>query len=655
MVCGLLAAMVGAVFGQTIHFEFLNYDDPDYVFNNPLTNQGLVWHNILQVFAHACHNAWFPITYVSQMVDSQIYGANPGGPHLTNVLLHAATAILLFLVLRKMTGAFWRAALVAAVFAIHPLRAESVAWVVERKDVLSGLFFMLTLWAWTDYVQPRPPGGDDGAATPSRWRPAYGLALLWFTLGLLSKSMLVTLPFILLLLDYWPLKRLPASGGYPAGWKLIGEKVPFLLLAVGAVLATMWTQANVLELAQSSTPYWRIGNAALAYVGYLGHFVYPAGLAMVYPHSDANPPIGQVALALLLLGLISAGVAARRRTQPALLVGWFWYLGMLLPVIDSMLANQNARADRYTYLPQIGLNILVTWGVAELVGRWRHRRVVLGTAAAAVLTALMVDAYMQTGYWKNTVSLWTRSVACTSENFFAEDSLGCALSSEQKWQEAIPHFERAIRFKPDFPNFHINLGVALANLGKREEAIRYFQRALQLDSHSDEAYYHLAGVLGDQGKTAEAIACYERAIQIKPARTEAHYELGLALASQAKWDEALPHYEQAFHQKLDRTDAQYITGVALAAHQKWDQAIALYEQVLRVRPDHVLAQYRLGLALVGGGQPSAAGQHFQQALTLATTQGDAALVESIRTQLNSLPPALPGEQPASPPRPPVSR
>jgi tetratricopeptide (TPR) repeat protein len=679
-----LAALVWAVFGQTRHFEFINYDDPDYVYQNPLTNQGLNWHNVVWVFTHENRHEWCPVTYVSRMVDSQFYGSNAGGHHLTNVLLHGATVILLFLVLRRLTclradatatqaGTFWRAAFVAALFAIHPLRVESVAWAVERKDVLSGLFFMLTLWAWTDYVRARPtdenqrlnPEGDRVASDSCHWLPAYLLALAFFALGLMSKATVVTLPFVLLLLDFWPLKRFPpafvaasrqsavihlqplsASGspapsGFRAWLGLIIEKLPFFLLGAAACLATALTQKNVLLTAQHSPLLWRIGNVVLAYAAYLKHTVYPVGLAVVYPYSDANPSLGRVGLAVVILLVISAGAVAGGRKHPWLLVGWLWYLVMLLPVIDSMQATQNTRADRYTYLPQIGLCIMVVWGLAEIFNRSRQRRFVLGFIAAIMLAVLLVDARIQTGYWKNSVTLWTRTLACTSRNYFAENCLGSALSNQGNWNAAVPHFERSLQYKPDYPEAHINLGIALANQGKREEAIQHFRRVLELNPNAAAACYNLAGVLADQGKTAEAIPYVRRALQLKADYPEAHYDLGLDLADQGKWDEAIPEFEQALQQKLDATDVRYITGVALAAHAKWVQAIALYEQALQSKPDFAEAHYRLGIALASQGRPAEAMQHFQTALTLATAQGNAALADSIRKQLKAQPPAAP--------------
>jgi len=687
-ICLLLALAVCAVFGQTRHFQFVNYDDAAYVYENPAIEQGLSLHGIIRAFTHQNGpGEWLPLTAISRMADWQLYGANAGGHHLTNVLLHAATALLLFLVLRNMTGARWRSAFVAAVFATHPLRVESVAWVTERKDVLSGLFFTLTLWAYARYVR-KPAPASPGVFSFLRSR-LYWLALLFFSLGLLSKGTLVTLPFVLLLLDYWPLGRVTSdqpspSFGAAGKWqvtrflRLVLEKTPFLVLTAAACVATVLSQKDAIKSVQDVDFPSRISNALVAYADYLGQMLYPAGLAVLYPRPANGWSLWQVGLSVLVLLSISAGVVAGCRKHPYLLAGWLWYLGMLVPVIGFVQVGEQARADRYTYLPQIGLYILVAWGVAELCGAWRWRRVALGSAAGAIVAGLMAAAYVQTGYWQDSITLWTRTLACTSENYSAQYNLGNTLAEQGKSGEAIRHYERALQLNPDYIAAHNNLGLALAREGKLVEAIQHYERALQLKPDYAAAHYNLANALAAQGKPAEAIEQYERAIRLNPDYIEAHNNLGLALAAQGKLDEAIRHFERVLQLNPDDVTAHCNLGNALAARGKLaeaiqhceralqlkpdnvaahctlanalvaqgrlDEAIQHFERALQLKPDNLAAQYNLGIALVSQGKPDEGISHFQQALALAMAQGNTALAESIRARLQSYQAVLPQPQ-----------
>jgi tetratricopeptide (TPR) repeat protein len=634
-VCLFLALAVWAVFGRTIHYEFINLDDDLNVYENPAIIHGLSWQGVIWVFTHKQAELWNPLTSLSFMQDCQFHGLNPGGYHLTNVLLHTATVILLFLVLRKMTGVFWPAAFVAAVFAIHPLRVESVAWVTERKDVLSGLFFMLTLWAYVRYGQEQadarrrePESGNTGFFLRSS---SYWLALLFFALGLLSKAMLVTMPFVLLLLDYWPLGRMTSlrqDSARPEGNRsqttrlelavpqipvlksLLWEKVPFLLLTVAVCVATVLAQSNAIGSVEDFDLPSRIGNALVSYADYLGQMFYPVGLAVFYPHPRDRLPAWNVVLSVLVLLMISAGVMAGQRKRPYLLVGWLWYLGMLVPVIGFVQAGSQARADRFTYLPQIGLYIMAAWGAMELCGAMRYRRAVLGSAAGVILAGLLGGAYVQTGYWKDSVSLWMHSLACTSESSLARNNLGNALANQGKLTEAIQQYERALQLKPDYAEAHNNLGDALAAQGKLTEAIQQYERALQIKPDNACALINLGSALAGQGKLTEAIQQYERALQIKPDYAEALNNLGNVLSLQEKLTEAIQYYERA----------------------------------LQIKPDYADAHINLGNVLARQGKLTEATQHFQQALTLATAQGNTTLAETIRARLKSSPPALPQPQ-----------
>jgi Tfp pilus assembly protein PilF len=641
-VCFLLALAVWAVFGQTLHYEFLNYDDDQWVYKNFATIQGLSLNGLFGAFTQINCDEWYPLTVISHMLDCQIYGLNPGGHHLTNILLHAATAILLFLVLQKMTGALWRSAFVAVVFAIHPLRVESVAWITERKDVLSGLFFMLTLWAYTRYAQKRPQA-DGREPSDRRWMLDYCLALTFFIFGLLSKSMLVTLPFVLLLLDYWPLRRFAIDdlrfGDLTLHTSLLWEKIPFLLLAGFSCVPTMLAAKGQILAASDATLPWRIGNALVSYAIYIGQIFYPIRLAVFYPNLANNLEVWKIIVSALVLLIISAGILAGRTKYPYLLVGWLWYLGMLIPVIGLIQEGPLARADRYTYLPQIGLYLMLAWGMAEFCGRWHHRRAVLGTTVGAILAALLAVAYVQTNYWKDNITLWKHDLACTPDNSITQCYLGVALAEEGKITEAIQYYKRALLLDPNNIDAHNNLGNALVRQGKLTEAVQHYEQALQRKPDSADTHYNLAIALASQGKLNEASQHFERALQLKPHDPEGLNRLGITLAMQGKLDEAIQCYRQALQLKPDYFEAFNSLGITFAKQGKMDEASQQFERALQLKPDDPESLNNLGYVLATQGKLDEAIPRFQQALTLATARGDAALAEAIRARIKYYQPA----------------
>ncbi len=616
-ICLFLAAITFAIFGQTVHDDFVNYDDSVYVYESAQVARGLTLNGIAQAFTHGSYDNWDPLTTMSHMLDCQFYGLNAGGHHLTNILLHTATAILLFLVLRQMTGALWRSAFVAAVFAIHPLRVESVAWVTERKDVLSGLFFMLTIGAYVRYAR-RP------------WSPArYGLVVLLFALGLMSKPMLVTLPFVLLLLDYWPLKRyshpaLAAGGAGPVDLpgnfsvplRLIVEKIPLLVLSIALCVATVLVERFDIQSIEMCPLPLRIGNALVSYITYMWQMIYPAGLAVLYPYPAHGLPVWEIITAILVLASVSAGVFIWRRTRPYLLVGWLWYLIMLVPVIGIVQMGLQARADRYIYLPQIGLYVLLTWGAADLCAGWRHRRVVLGSLAAIVIASLSVDSCLQTAYWRNSESLWTHTLACTSDNFIAHNNLGNALLQKGKVEEAIAHFQKALQINPNYAEAHYNLGNVLLHKGSVDEAIIHYQRALQIKPDYAEDCYNLGAALIKRGSVDDAIANYRMALQIKPNFAEAHYNLGNVLLQKGNLDEAIAHYQRALQINPDNAETHYNFGIALLQKGNLDEAIAHFQKALQIAPGYAEAHYNLGNALLKKGSVNEAITHYQKALQI---------------------------------------
>jgi len=576
-VCVLLAAAVFLVFGQTLRHDFVNYDDDVYFYANPQVQAGLTWNGVIWAFRTTGYAGnWHPLTWLSLMLDVDLFGADPVGPHLTNVLLHAATTVLLFLVLQRMmglrssqsvgaraalSGTLWPSAFVAAVFAIHPLRVESVAWVSERKDVLSGLFFMLTLWAYAKYVSEARRAAnaerEESGITPGRGETKrrrdhtsryYLLCLFLFALGLMSKPILVTVPLVLLLLDYWPLGRLQPDAPRAISdifRQLTIEKIPFLLLSAVSCLATVFALPHNIARIEQIPPVLRSYNAVISYVIYLKKMVYPVQLVVFYPYSANEMLAWKAGLGMVLLAGICVGFFRLRHKRPYLLVGWLWYLGMLVPVIGLLQAGGQARADRYTYLPQIGICIIVAWGASDMLPSWRYRRQLFGIAASIMIAALMACASIQTSFWRNSESLWTHTLACISRNYIAHNNLAMVLVGQGQSADAFRHFQRALEINPHFVEAHNSLGIMLAEQGQSAEAIRHFQKAIELQPDCSVAYNSLGNTLIDQGRLVEAIINYQKAVAINPNFAAAHYNLGNALARQGRYAEAIWHFQKA--------------------------------------------------------------------------------------------------------------
>jgi tetratricopeptide (TPR) repeat protein len=590
-VCLVLAAITFAVFGQTLRYEFIDFDDNEYVYENPVVARGLTLKGI--VWAFSCHAAnWHPLTWLSHMLDCQFYGLHPGGHHLTNVILHAATVIALFLVLRRMTGAFWRSAFVAAVFAIHPLRVESVAWVAERKDVLSGLFFMLTIGAYVRYV-------EECKVQSAKRKVFYGLTIVLFALGLMAKPMLVTLPVVLLLLDYWPLQRNESAG------ELLVEKLPLLALSAAACVATLLAQAGAIQSAEFYSLRPRFGNALVTCLIYLGQMVWPSGLAAFYPFPVKGPPAWEVALTGVLLASLLVAAWGERRKQPWLLMGWLWYLAMLLPVIGVIQVGMQAHADRYTYLPQIGIYVAVTWLAAE----WRFSRVVLGSLMAGVLAVLMVCAWKQTAYWENSETLWNHTLACTTGNNVAHVNLGADLLKKGRVDEAIVHDQEALQIKPNDAQAHNNLGLAFFRQGRMDEAVSQYQKALEIKPDYAGAHYNLGLGFRKQGRLAQAILQYQKALEIKPEYTEAHNNLGNVLLQTGRADEAISHLQKAAQLNPGNALLIYNLGAALQQMGRVDEAIACYQKALAIDPGNAPARNNLEKARLQKQRPDEAIAH----------------------------------------------
>jgi tetratricopeptide (TPR) repeat protein len=522
-VCGFIAAITWLVFGQTLGFQFINLDDNAYVYKNAQVARGLTIEGIGWAFTHVHSANWHPITWLSHMLDCQLYGLNPGGHHFTNVLLHTTTAILLFQVLRQMTGTLWRSAFVAIVFAIHPLRVESVAWVAERKDVLSGLFFVLSIGAYVRYVR-----------VPSLTR--YGLVLALFAFGLMCKPMLVTLPFVLLLLDFWPLNRIAAprdqvNGKIPTTRRLIAEKLPFLVLAAISSLTTLFAQKIALQPLSHISLAQRTGNAIISCVVYLRQLLWPKDLAPFYPFNPQDVAASKVVFSLAVLALVSTAVLIWGRRYRYLVTGWFWYLIMLIPVIGVLQVGIQSRADRYTYLPQIGLAILLTWMAVDLSAQWRRRPVGLGILSAGIVSFLAFSAHVQASYWRNSEMLWTHTLACTTDNAVAEQNLGQAVYDQGRLNEALAHYQKTVQINPNQPFVHLLLGVIFLETGRVDDSLAHLKTALEINPNDGDAHYNLGNTFLQMGRAEQAIAEYSRALEIDTYDVEARNNLAWVLAT----------------------------------------------------------------------------------------------------------------------------
>jgi protein O-mannosyl-transferase len=621
--CVLLLLAVALVFGQTLDHGFINYDDDLYVSENPHVADGLTLHGIGWAFTHFHSSNWHPVTWLSHMLDCQLCGLNPWGHHLHSMLLHALTAILMFLVLLRATGAFWPSALAAALFAVHPLRVESVAWVAERKDVLSGFLGMLTLAAYVAYARRSFSIG---------W---YFAVVLLFALGLMAKPMLVTLPFVLLLLDYWPLGRWGRNvEACQAGIEVLGqsrfclprrlliEKIPLFALSAASCVVTIIAQQKAMEWTETLPLRLRIANALVAYVAYIGKAFCPVGLAVFYPHPAQSLLYWQVSAALLVLIGISAAAIVWGRKHPYLLVGWFWYAGMLVPVAGLVQVGSQAMADRYTYLPQIGLYILVAWAVADLSRRWRFAGWLCGPSAVGAVLILIGIAWGQTAYWHDSESLWRRALACTSSNAYAHSNLGVTLGQQAKTEEAIEHLRQAIQFDPGYVKAYINLGVALGQQGKLQEALVPLQKALQMDpgnalacSNLSAAFTQMGVGLLREGKAEPAIAPLEKALELNPRNTDACNALGSVYYQQGKFDEALCCFRRAAEIDARQIDARQNIGTTLLRQGKVMEALAEWRELLSLQPQHLAGLLQTAWMLATW--PDASIRNGSEALALA--------------------------------------
>ena len=664
LIAALLGAATLAAFWPVVHNDFIRYDDRDYVTANPHVLKGLSWEGLKWAFTTGHGGSWHPLTWLSHMTDVQMFGVQPGWHHAVSLLFHIANAVLLFLVLRRMSGAEWRSAFVSGLFALHPLHVESVAWAAERKDVLSTLFFLLTLWAYAEYagkaeglrikdngsdsellgsrggvqVPDGAPGlpvakdardrrdqsGENGVTPGTRHSTlAFWLALAFFALGLMSKPMLVTVPFVLVLLDFWPLRRMewPGRQAKTQWLPLMWEKWPFFALAVISSAVTFIAQGRGHAVTISLPFSVRAANAIAAYWKYLGKAFWPADLAIFYPHPATRYPASELwpawvlAAAALALAATTALALLRRERAPWFSVGWFWYLGMLVPVIGLVQVGQQAMADRYTYLPLVGIFICAVWGVAELsVSRgWTPVAAVAGAMALVVLAGA---THAQVKYWRNNLSVFEHALAVTLKNAVAHCHVGIELGEQQKYDLATEEFKAALKADPNCAEAYYGLGYTLENLGKVQEAMEQYRNALRVRPWYEPAHSRLGTVLWSLGQRQEALAEYEAALRQNADDLEAQYRLGVGLQELGELPQAVPHLDYVARLNPDFGDALNRLTEALLRQGKLPEAEGRLRWLAASFPQNPAVRINLGSVLWQRGKPEQAIEQYREALRL---------------------------------------
>jgi protein O-mannosyl-transferase len=648
----LLGALTLAACWPVLLNQFIILDDPDYVTKNPHVLGGLTWTNLAWAFTTGYASNWHPLTWLSHQLDVQLYGLNPAGHHFTSLLFHVANSILLFLLLNRMTAALWRSAFVAALFALHPLHAESIAWVAERKDVLSAFFFFLTLWAYLRYVEERrEKSGErrtgnhaqslaDGPTlhAPRSYLPSsiyYLLSLLFFVLGLMSKPMLVTLPFVLLLLDYWPLQRFQIKNQKSKIKKILWEKLPFLALALISCIVTYMVQEQGHSVAGNAPLDSRVANAINSYWGYLGKAAWPAHLCLYYPFAPGIE-LGswQVLLEGLLLGAISVWAVFRLKQNPWFGVGWLWYLGTLVPVIGIVQVGGQAMADRYTYIPLIGIFICITWGAADLLanhsdqaplfepGKARpkapilHRSsLLLASAGLLLVVACALTMGRQLGYWRTNRTVFEHALAVTKHNAMAHCNLANELALQGEFEQAIPHLRTALQEQPAFGEARLGLGTLLAAQGHLGEAVEQLQEAVRLLPWHTAARNLLGTLLQKQGKGTEALGEFTEALRLDPNFPDARVNRGLALWRSGKPEEAIAEFRTVLASAPRNEPALSGLASTLNSLSRRAEALTAYQNILAINPENTSALN--DLAWLRATAPEAQLRLGEQAVELA--------------------------------------
>jgi tetratricopeptide (TPR) repeat protein len=596
-ICLGLAAFTVALYAPALRCQFLAFDDPVYVTENRHVQAGLTLDSVAWAFRATTGGNWHPLTMLSHMLDCQIYGLRPWGHHLTNVLLHAANSVLLFLVLTQMTGAVWRSACVAALFAAHPAHVESVAWVAERKDVLSAFFWLLAVWAYVRYAG-EVKGRDSKAGF------FYGLTLVLFTFALMAKPMAVTLPCVLLLLDFWPLDRVRGPD-WPTWRRLAAEKWPLFALSAIWCGITIWAQGvgQAVATAADLSISERINHTTIAYLDYLRVLVFPWHLSAFYPYQHHEPLLLSVAAGAVLALMTWLALAGAPR-RPWLAVGWLWFLGMLVPVIGLVQVGGQSWADRYVYLPSVGFFIMAVWGGAEWAARHPAVKLLVPLAGAALVAGTVVEL----SYWKDTRALYGRAMQVTINNYLAMTLVGTVDEGQGKLDDAARLYHEALACKPSYPEAHFFLGRTLDEKGQTAEAMSEYREALRLRPDFDAAHVMVGLLLAGEKKYDEAVAHYQAALKANPESASAQSDWGAAALKQGQWQESIAHYEEAL--RLDSTLAEAHRGLAIAQFQSGldlerqgqiSDAMTHYAMALQQYPDFPEAlQHRAWIAATDG-------------------------------------------------------
>jgi protein O-mannosyl-transferase len=585
LLISLLAVVVAGIYLQTAGNGFINYDDPLYVTENNDVSKGLTQKGIVWAFTTFQAANWHPITWLSHMVDVQLFGMNPAGHHLTSVFFHVVNTLLLFFLFEGSTGSFWKSFVSASLFGLHPLHVESVAWVAERKDVLSTLFWLLTMLAYGRYASRRK-------------KPAYVLALIFFALGLMAKPMLVTLPLVLLLWDLWPLRRYsPIKGEGKRLSVLLLEKVPFFILTAASCVMTYYAQqAGGAVASMRSVPFdFRLINALISYWDYVWKFVWPYKLAITYPL-----PATRTLLAGIIAGSALMAVSVVfwywRQRYPFLLVGWAWFLGTLVPVIGLVQVGEQAMADRYTYVPSIGFFLIVVWGVSSIAHRYRSGMKVLPALAVATCVVLVPVTWIQVGYWRDSVTLFSRATEVVPGSVTALRNLGEAYAEQKNLVSAQIAFQEALRLSPDNDRTHAEWGFALETAGNYDEALSHYREAVRINPRNAAVHNNMANILLQKGNLTEALFHYREAQRFDPKNPEIAFHLGVAFATQGDVAAAELQFVRALKLRPDFSEAHYNLGVALAKTGRFAEAKSHFAEALRVDPS--LAEARQALEAI---------------------------------------------------------